>query len=105
MVRLRFVDRPSVLVKEFGTERKAGWWVLAPGDEGPMVDLGPEAMSDEFAELLRTGTDSRRVHTLLRHQRTVSASAGATPTTSSIGPGSRPTRRWPPCPRAIGSGW
>ena len=24
-------DRPSVLVKEFGTQRKAGWWVLARG--------------------------------------------------------------------------
>ena len=36
VVRLRFGDgRPSVLVKEFGTERKAGWWVLAPGDDGP----------------------------------------------------------------------
>ncbi len=72
VVRFRFEDRPSVLVKEFGTERKAGWWVLAAGDDGPLVDLGPEALSDEFAELLRTGTDSRRVHTLLRHQRTVS---------------------------------
>ncbi|HEX7276093.1 MAG TPA: DNA-formamidopyrimidine glycosylase family protein [Acidimicrobiales bacterium] len=71
VVRLRFVDRPSVLVKEFGTERKAGWWVLAPGDDGPLVDLGPEALSDEFADLLLTGTDGRRVHTLLRHQRTV----------------------------------
>lgn len=71
VVRLRFEDRPSVLVKEFGTERKAGWWVLAPGDEGPLVDLGPEALSDEFAELLLTGTDTRRVHTMLRHQRTV----------------------------------
>ena len=71
VVRLGFVDRPSVLVKEFGTERKAGWWVLAPGDDGPLVGLGPEPLSDEFAELLLTGADSRRVHTLLRHQRTV----------------------------------
>ena len=71
VVRLAFEDRPSVLVKEFGTERKAGWWVLAPGDDGPLVDLGPEAMSDEFAQMLLTGTDTRRVHTLLRHQRTV----------------------------------
>jgi formamidopyrimidine-DNA glycosylase len=71
VVRFRFVDRPSVLVKEFGTERKAGWWVLAPGDDGPLVDLGPEALSDEFSEMLLTGTDPRRVHTLMRHQRTV----------------------------------
>ncbi len=71
VVRLRFVERPSVLVKEFGTERKAGWWVLAPGDDGPLVELGPEALSDEFAEWLLAASDARRVHTLLRHQRTV----------------------------------
>lgn len=71
VVRIAFDERPSVLVKEFGTERKAGWWVLAPGDDGPLGDLGPEALSDDFATYLRAGTDARRVHTLLRHQRTV----------------------------------
>jgi formamidopyrimidine-DNA glycosylase len=71
VVRLRFVGRPSLLVKEFGTERKAGWWVLAPGDDGPLTALGPEALSDEFAAMVLTGKDTRRVHTLLRHQRTV----------------------------------
>jgi len=62
---------PDVLVKEFGTERKAAWWVLAPGDPGPLDGLGPEPFSDEFAELIRTGDDKRRVHTMLRDQRTV----------------------------------
>ena len=72
VVRFRFAgDRPSVLVKEFGTERKAGWWVLAEGDEGPLAGLGPEPMSDEFARFLLTSDDGRRVHTLLRHQGTV----------------------------------
>jgi formamidopyrimidine-DNA glycosylase len=71
VVRFRFVDRPSLLVKEFGTERKAGWWVLAPGDDGPLATLGPEALSDEFAELVRRGDDTRRIHTLVRDQRTV----------------------------------
>jgi len=73
VVRLRFApsERPSILVKEFGTQRKAGWWVLAAGDDGPLQALGPEATSDEAAELLRTSTDTRRVHTLLRHQRTI----------------------------------
>ncbi|MBW8825064.1 MAG: hypothetical protein JF603_01755 [Acidobacteria bacterium] len=71
VVRLRFTGRPSVLVKEFGTERKAGWWVLGPGDDGPMAGLGPEATSDEFAELVRHSDDRRRVHTILRDQRTV----------------------------------
>lgn len=61
----------SVLVKEYGTERKAGWWVLAPGDDGPLVKLGPELDSDDFRDFVRSGTDRRRVHTILRDQRTV----------------------------------
>jgi formamidopyrimidine-DNA glycosylase len=71
LLRLRFEDRPSVLVKEFGTERKASWWVLNPGDSGPLEGLGPEPFSDEFAELILHGADKRRLHTMLRDQRTV----------------------------------
>jgi formamidopyrimidine-DNA glycosylase len=71
VVRFRFDGRPSVLLKEFGTERKAGWWVLAEGDDGPLAALGPEPFSDEFSELITTGQDQRRVHTMLRDQRTV----------------------------------
>ncbi len=71
VLRLTFADRPAVLVKEFGTERKAAWWVLAEGDDGPLAKLGPEATSDAFAELVRTGDDRRRVHTILRDQRSV----------------------------------
>jgi len=71
VVRFVFDDGLGILVKEFGTERKAGWWVLRPGDDGPLVHLGPEATSDEFAELVRTSDDRRRVHTILRDQRTV----------------------------------
>jgi formamidopyrimidine-DNA glycosylase len=72
VVRFRFDDdRPAVLVKEFGTERKAGWWVLEPGDDGPLAGLGPEPFSDEFEELVMTGADGRRIHTLLRQQSTV----------------------------------
>ena len=71
VVRFRFADHPGVLVKEYGTERKAGWWVLAEGDDGPLAGLGPEPFSDEFAELILTGDDGRRVHTLLRQQSTV----------------------------------
>jgi formamidopyrimidine-DNA glycosylase len=71
VVRFRLVDRPSVLVKEFGRERKAGWWVLAPGDAGPLAKLGPEALTAEADALLRTSDDNRRVHTILRDQRTL----------------------------------
>jgi formamidopyrimidine-DNA glycosylase len=58
-------------VKEFGHERKAGWWVLAEGDEGPLSRLGPEADSEEAATWLRRSDDGRRVHTILRDQRTL----------------------------------
>lgn len=71
VLRLAFATRPSLLVKEFGTERKAGWWVLARGDDGPLVSLGPDALSDEFAAWLRASEDARRIHTILRDQHTV----------------------------------
>jgi formamidopyrimidine-DNA glycosylase len=71
VARFRFVDRPSLLVKEFGKERKAGVWSMAAGDEGPLSALGPEALSDEAAAFFRESTDVRRVHTILRDQRTV----------------------------------
>ena len=72
VVRLRFADAPAVLVREYGTERKAAWWVLAPDDDGPLERLGPEPDSEAFAALVLHGDDARRVHTLLRDQRTVS---------------------------------
>ena len=71
-VRIRFDNGRALLVREHGHERKAAWWVLAPGDDGPLERLGPEPDSDEFAELILHGTDKRRIHTLLRDQRTVS---------------------------------
>ena len=71
VVRLRFEERPSILVKEFGTERRAGWWVLAGDDPGPLEKLGPEPDSEGFEELVLEGDDRRRVHTILRDQRTV----------------------------------
>jgi formamidopyrimidine-DNA glycosylase len=71
VVRFRIEDRPSILVKEFGKQRKAGWWVLAAGDDGPLTKLGPEVLSAEADALLRTATDNRRVHTILRDQRTI----------------------------------
>jgi formamidopyrimidine-DNA glycosylase len=70
VVRFAF-DRAGLLVKEFGTERKAAWWVLAPGEDGPLEKLGPAPDSPVFAEMVRTGDDTRRIHTMLRDQRTV----------------------------------
>jgi formamidopyrimidine-DNA glycosylase len=71
VVRFRLVDRPSVLVKEFGRQRKVGWWVLAPGDRGPLARLGPEVLTSEADAVLHTAVDNRRVHTVLRDQRTL----------------------------------
>ena len=71
VVRVVFEGRPSILVKEFGRERKAGWWVLAEDDDGPLAALGPEPDSEAFEEFVLRGADTRRVHTILRDQRTV----------------------------------
>ena len=71
VARFRFAERPSLLVKEFGKERKAGIWSLGAGDEGPLAALGPEALSEEASALFRESADGRRVHTILRDQRTV----------------------------------
>src|SRR3984957_10068428 len=62
----------GVLVREYGTHRKASWWVLAPGDEGPLAGLGPEPGSKEFAELIRTSTSKRQLTTDLRDQHVMS---------------------------------
>ncbi len=71
VLRIRAVERPSVLIKEFGHERKAGWWVLAPGDDGPLAKLGPDVLTEAADTWLRTAEDPRRVHTILRDQRTL----------------------------------
>ncbi|MGZ4675055.1 MAG: DNA-formamidopyrimidine glycosylase family protein [Acidimicrobiia bacterium] len=70
-VRFWLDDDRAVLVREFGHERKVSWWVLAADDPGPTEGLGPEPDSEEFELLIRTGADKRRLHTMLRDQRTV----------------------------------
>ncbi len=61
----------ALLLREHGTERKAGWWMLGPGDEGPLAKLGPEPDSADFETFVMTADDGRRIHTILRDQRTV----------------------------------
>jgi formamidopyrimidine-DNA glycosylase len=58
----------GILVREYGTHRKASWWVLAPDDDGPLARLGPEPGSEEFADLVRTSTSKRQLTTDLRDQ-------------------------------------
>jgi formamidopyrimidine-DNA glycosylase len=62
----------AVLVREYGTQRKASWWMLAPGDEGPLAGLGPEPGSEEFAAFIRTSDSRRHLTTDLRDQHVVS---------------------------------
>ncbi len=71
VVRLVFDERPSLLIKEFGPKRKAGWWVLAQGDDGPLAELGPEPFDSGLEEVVLESRDNRRLHTMLRDQRTI----------------------------------
>jgi formamidopyrimidine-DNA glycosylase len=71
VVRLLFESRPSLLVREYGSHRKAGWWLLAEGDEGPLARLGPDPFSAEFEVLIGEGDDHRHIHSMLRDQQTV----------------------------------
>jgi formamidopyrimidine-DNA glycosylase len=70
VARFHFAD-DAVLIREYGTQRKASWWVLAAGDDGPLAGLGPEPGSPEFAAFIRTSTSGRRLHTDLRDQHVV----------------------------------
>ncbi|HEX3326072.1 MAG TPA: DNA-formamidopyrimidine glycosylase family protein [Actinomycetota bacterium] len=71
VLRLLFEERPALLIREYGSHRKAGWWLLAVGDDGPLARLGPEPFSAEFENLITQGDDKRHIHSLLRDQRTV----------------------------------
>lgn len=68
VARLVF-ETDALLIKEFGTERKAALWILQPDDPGPLEGLGPEPYSPEFEEALLGSSDGRRLHTVLRDQR------------------------------------
>lgn len=71
VARFVFESGPSLLVKEFGTERKAAWWVLRPDDPGPLEGLGPEPFGDAFDAIVLETTDGRQLHNWLRDQKVV----------------------------------
>jgi formamidopyrimidine-DNA glycosylase len=71
VVRFVFDNGLGVLVREYGSERKARWWILSAGDDGPLDGLGPEPEEDSFRELILNGSDGRRLHTFLRDQGSV----------------------------------
>jgi formamidopyrimidine-DNA glycosylase len=66
---------PALLLTEQGTERRAGIWCVARGDEqtsAPLDKLGPEAATIEPAELAaRFEATNMRVHGFLRDQRCI----------------------------------
>jgi formamidopyrimidine-DNA glycosylase len=62
----------AILIREFGTQRKAAWWILGADDEGPLEGLGPEPHTAEFSHLIRTSTSKRRLHSDLRDQHVMS---------------------------------
>jgi formamidopyrimidine-DNA glycosylase len=64
--------RRSILIREFGTHRKAAWWILNAEDDGPLEGLGPEPFTAEFCRLIRTSSSNRRLHSDLRDQRVMS---------------------------------
>jgi formamidopyrimidine-DNA glycosylase len=75
VARITFDGDPqdrAILIREFGTHRKAAWWILGADDEGPLEGLGPEPFTPEFAKLIRTSSSNRRLHSDLRDQHVMS---------------------------------
>jgi formamidopyrimidine-DNA glycosylase len=73
MFRLGFEDGAALVLTEAGAKRRAGVWLLRPGDlEQELAHLGPEADALDV-ELLGgiLASDSRRLHSLLRDQRLI----------------------------------
>jgi formamidopyrimidine-DNA glycosylase len=71
VVRMSFDNGSAILIREHGSQRTAGWWVLGAGDDGPLAVLGPEPDDPAFADVLLTDDSTRRIHTVLRDQRTL----------------------------------
>ena len=69
--RMTFDNATAMLVREHGSQRKARWWVLGPGEDGPLGALGPEPSEPAFEALIMDSDSTRHVHSLLRDQRAV----------------------------------
>jgi len=76
-------------------QRKASWWVLAPGEEDRYSDLGP-SRERGFAAIIRTSDSRRRLTTDLRDQHFVSGIGRGWVMTSCIAPN---CHRSPRCTR------
>src|SRR5581483_1572228 len=71
--RLRFTDGGELVLTEAGAKKRAGVWLLRPDAlEAELAHLGPEADTLDAAALAEIlGSDSRRLHSLLRDQRLI----------------------------------
>jgi formamidopyrimidine-DNA glycosylase len=71
--RLRFQGGAELVLTEAGKKKRAGVWLLTPGQaEAELAHLGPEALglgAERLGEIL--GSESRRLHSLLRDQRVI----------------------------------
>ena len=71
--RLRFADGGQLVLTEAGSKKRAGVWLMRPGElEVELAYLGPEAdtLTPETLAPILAG-DSRRLHSLLRDQRAI----------------------------------
>src|ERR671919_2343362 len=71
--RLVFEGGTQLVLTEAGSKKRAGVWLLTPDQaEAELAHLGPEALglgAERLGEIL--GSDSRRLHPLLRDQRAI----------------------------------
>jgi formamidopyrimidine-DNA glycosylase len=71
--RLRFEGGGELVLTEAGSKKRAGVWLLTPAQaEAELAYLGPDALglgAERLGEILRA--DSRRLHSLLRDQRSL----------------------------------
>jgi formamidopyrimidine-DNA glycosylase len=71
--RLRFQGGAELVLTEAGKKKRAGVWLLTPEQaEAELQHLGPEALglgAEPLGEIL--GSESRRLHSLLRDQRVI----------------------------------
>src|SRR3954462_9013028 len=71
--RLRFEGGGQLVMTEAGAKKRAGVWLLTPGQaEAELAHLGPEALglgAERLGELC--ANESRRLHSLLRDQKLI----------------------------------
>jgi formamidopyrimidine-DNA glycosylase len=71
--RLLFQDGAELVLTEAGPKKRAGVWLLRPGQaEAELAHLGPDALAVDATQLAEIcASDSRRLHSLLRDQRAI----------------------------------